>query len=165
MRHLMAELGAISRAAACLVLAACAGLLASLSAAYGDPARAYLGMSEAEIVACAGEPYARYDSGPGSETLTYRYSGAGPVPKPPSKSEDKKAKKASPFGIKKKKDSSWTCSASLVFENGRLARVSFAPKDVRGPYDWQREKNPKKQEAARRAGIPTCSFSLPNCHR
>ena len=52
-----------------------------------------------------------------------------------------------------------------MFENGLLARVSFAHKDVRSPYDWQKEKDPKKQEAMRNAPIPTCTFSLPNCTR
>src|SRR5665809_125692 len=72
----------ISRLAAALIIAACAGLSSSLvSPAHGaDPGSAYLGMTKAEIVACAGEPYARYKSGAEAETLTYHYSGAGPVP-------------------------------------------------------------------------------------
>jgi hypothetical protein len=64
-----------------------AGLIASalliLSAEAADPAKPYLGMSREEIVACAGEPYAKYKSGAEAETLTYHYSGAGPVPGPP----------------------------------------------------------------------------------
>ena len=66
---------------------------------------------------------------------------------------------------KKKGGKDWTCTASLVFESGRLVRVSFAHKDVRSPYDWQGEKNPKKREALRTQPVPTCSFSLPNCAR
>jgi hypothetical protein len=137
-----------------------------LSAAYGaDPAKPYLGMSKEEIVACAGQPHARYQSGAQAETLTYHYSGAGPVPAEPGKSGDKKKEKPSFFGGDKKKKDNWTCSASLVFESGRLARVSFAHKDVRSPYDWQKEKDPKKQEAMRKEAVPTCTFSLPNCTR
>jgi hypothetical protein len=184
-----------------LVLAAgLAGLCGSallISAAYAaDPAKPYLGMSREAIVACAGEPYAKYKSGAEAETLTYHYSGAGPVPGPPGEKKkkqgglagffpggdkadkkDEKGKKdkegdtsdASQPRVKgsgkkgKKKDSGWTCTASLVFENGLLARVSFAHKDVRSPYEWQSEKNPKKQEEMRNAPIPTCTFSLPNC--
>ena len=195
-----------------LVLAASlAGLCGSallISAAYAaDPAKPYLGMSKEEIVACAGEPYAKYKSGAEAETLTYHYSGAGPVPAAPgekkkkegglagffpggdkadkTKKKDKKDKegdtsaasdasqpsdgsqpRAKGSGKKSKKnDSGWTCTASLVFENGLLTSVSFAHKDVRSPYDWQKEKNPKKQEEMRNAPIPTCTFSLPNCTR
>jgi hypothetical protein len=36
---------------------------------------------------------------------------------------------------------------------------------VRSPYDWQSEKDPKKQEAMRKEKVPTCTFSLPNCRR
>lgn len=189
-----------------LVLAASlAGLCGSallISAAYAaDPAKPYLGMSKEEIVACAGEPYAKYKSGVEAETLTYHYSGAGPVPAAPgekkkkegglagffpggdkadkTEKKDKKDKegdmsaasdasqpRAKGSGKKSKKnDSGWTCTASLVFENGLLTSVSFAHKDVRSPYDWQKEKNPKKQEEMRNAPIPTCTFSLPNCTR
>ena len=122
-------------------------------------------MSKEEIIACAGEPYARYQSGAEAETLTYHYSGAGPVPGAPG---EKKKEKPSFFGDKKKGDKKkgdkgWTCTASLAFENGRLAQVSFAHKDVRGAYDWQNEKSQKKKEAMRKAEAPTCTFSLPRC--
>ena len=77
-----------------LVLAATlAGLFGSallISAAYAaDPAKPYLGMSKEEIVACAGEPYAKYKSGAEAETLTYHYSGAGPVPAAPGEKKKK----------------------------------------------------------------------------
>ena len=162
MRVFRAKRSPTAPIAAALILAVCAGLI---SAAYGaDPAKPYLGMSKEEIIACAGEPYAKFRSGVEAETLTYHYSGAGPVPAPPD--EKKKKDKPSLFGDKKKKkDKDWTCTASLVFESGRLARVSFAHKDVRSPYAWQSEKDPKKQEALRNAPLPTCSFSLPNCVR
>ena len=153
--------------AAALVIAASAGLHIGLVSAgfLNDPAKPYLGMSKEAIIACAGEPYARYQSGAEAETLTYHYSGAGPVPAAPG---EKKKDRPSffPGGDKKDKkkgDKGWTCAASLVFENGRLASVSFAHKDLRGPYDWQKEKDPKKQEALRTAEIPTCTFSLPRC--
>ena len=147
--------------------ASCAGLV---TAAHGrDPAAPYLGMSQSEIVACAGEPHARYRSGAEAETITYRYSGAGPVPAEPGQSKDKKEKKksiADIFGDKKdKKKDAWTCTASLKFEQGRLVSVTFAHKDVRSPYQWQSEKDPKKQEAMRKEELPTCTFSLPNCLR
>ncbi len=154
--------------AAALVIAGSAGLHINLVSAgflSGDPAKPYLGMSKEAIIACAGEPHAKYRSGAEAETLTYHYSGAGPVPGAPG--EKKKDKPSFSFGgdkkDKKKGDKDWTCTASLVFENGRLARVSFAHKDVRSPYEWQSEKDPKKQEAMRKAEIPTCTFSLPRC--
>jgi hypothetical protein len=160
-------LNSLAGLAATLIIAGSASLQLGLSAAHGaDPATPYLGMSKSEIIACAGEPYARYQSGARAETLTFHYSGAGPVPAPPG---EKKKDKPSFFGIDKKKgdknkgDKGWTCSASLVFENDRLVRVSFAHKDVRSPYEWQSEKNPKKAEKMRKAEVPTCTFSLPRC--
>ncbi len=110
---------------------------------------------------------------PNAETLTYHYSGAGPVPaeqaKPgeKEKSKDKKTSIADLFGDKKgkKKDKDWTCSASLKFEDGKLVSVNFAHKDVRSPYEWQAEKDPIKQEAKRKEVMPTCTFSLPRCTR
>jgi hypothetical protein len=149
-------------------------LYAAGSAAARDPAAPYLGMSQAEVIACAGEPHSRYQSGAQKETLTYHYSGEGPVPAEPAKSDEKKPdekkKKSSIASIfskdkKKKGDKDWTCSASLVFESGRLIRVSFAHKDVRSPYQWQSEKDPKKAEAMRNEDVPTCTFSLPKCAR
>ena len=199
-----------------VLVATVAGLIGSalliLAADAADPARPYLGMSKEAIIACAGEPYAKYKSGAEAETLTYHYSGAGPVPAPPGEKKKKQGGLANFFpngkdekdeqaeagaasedasasdnktGKKKdetaeagdasekinkrgkkgkKKDGGWTCTASLVFESGRLAQVSFAHKDVRSPYDWQKEKNPQKQEAMRNKPLPTCTFSLPNCH-
>jgi hypothetical protein len=73
-----------------------------------DPAASYLGMSQSEVIACAGQPYSRFPSGNNAETLTYRYSGAGPQPGADTKT--------------------WTCAANLLFHEGRLARVSFANK-------------------------------------
>ena len=149
------------------VVASCAGLaLAPISTAQGgDPAGPYLGMTQDEIIACAGEPHSRYPSGAQAETFVYRYSGNGPVPSEPDKSAEKKKGKPSLFSSdkKKKEDKNWTCTASLVFENGRLARVTFAHKDVRSPYAWQSEDNPKKAEKLRNEEVPTCDFSLPRC--
>ena len=43
------------------------------AAAKPDPAAPYLGMSQAEIVACAGEPHSpAIESGAEAETLTYQ---------------------------------------------------------------------------------------------
>jgi hypothetical protein len=133
------------------------------SIAYGDPAKPYIGMSRSEIVSCAGQPHSRYRSGESSETFTYRYSGAGPVPGAAPKPADKKK----PFGGGSSSSGSkdWTCTASLVFENDRLTRVSFAHKEVRSPYAWQSEKDPEKQAELRNTEVPTCSFSLPGCRR
>ena len=204
------------RAFPVLAASLCCGLSLLIPAAEAaDPAKPYLGMSKEAILACAGEPYGKYKSGSNAETLTYHYSGAGPVPGPPGQKNKKKqgglggffaggekadttdkkdktepkadqsgdapdqtehkektadASEAGSKGGKggkknKKKDSGWTCTASLVFEDGTLARVSFAHKDVRSPYDWQKEKNPKRQEELRNAPLPTCTFSLPNCTR
>jgi hypothetical protein len=153
-----------------LVFAAClAGLcgvaLLISAACAADPAKPYLGMTTEQIIACAGEPRSRYKSGPEAETLTYHYSGAGPVPAPPGDKKKKDKPGLAFFGGKKdKKKGDWTCTASLAFENGRLTQVYFAPKDVRGRYDWQKEKDPVKQEKMRKEGVPTCIFSLPNCH-
>lgn len=159
-----------------LLVTACVGLYAAAisDARAADPAAPYLGMSQAEIIACAGEPHSRYESGAQKETLTFHYSGAGPVPAEAKKSDakksdekkDEKKKMSSLFGKDKKKgDKDWTCSASLVFEKGGLIRVSFSHKDVHSPYDWQSEKDPKKAEAMRQEGVPTCTFSLPRCAR
>jgi len=154
------------------LMAICAGLSASIvaGAQARDPAAPYLGMTQDEIIACAGEPHSRYRSGANAETLTYRYSGAGPVPAAPDKTENKKKKKKSITDIfgdtkSKKKNKNWTCSASLVFEGGTLASVTFAHKDVESPYAWQSEKDPKKREAMRKKEVPTCTFSLPRCTR
>jgi hypothetical protein len=107
-------------------VASCAGVnpvdtIKDLTAS--DPAASYLGMGQAEVIACAGQPYSRFRSGNNAETLTYRYSGAGPQPGADTKT--------------------WTCAASLFFDEGRLARVTFA--------------NKKSGDSA------TCAFSLPNC--
>lgn len=164
-----------ARLRALLLAAAGASVLAGLvtGAQARDPAAPYLGMTKDEIIACAGEPHARFRSGADAETLTYHYSGAGPVPAEPSKekgkdkSKDKKSSIADIFGDKKgkKKDKDWTCSASMKFEGGRLVSVNFAHRDVRSPYAWQSEDDPKKAEAMRKEELPTCTFSLPRCAR
>ena len=151
-----------------LLLGACGGATPQStlkSIAYGDPAKDYLGMTKAEVIACAGEPHSTYKSGAAAETLTYHYSGAGPVPSEAPRADEKKKKPDFFGGDKKKEDENWTCSASLVFEDDRLARVSFSHKDVRSPYDWQAEKDPKRAEAMRQEDVPTCPFSLPRCPR
>jgi hypothetical protein len=110
----------------------------------GDPAAPYLGMSRSEVIACAGQPHSQYRSGDNAETLTYRYSGEGPRP-----------------GADKK----WTCTANLLFDNARLARVSFAHRDARSPYAHLSEKDLEKAAKMKAEGSPTCVFTLPNCRR
>jgi hypothetical protein len=109
---------------------------------YGKP---YIGMNKDEVLRCAGQPRSRIPAGKTTETLVYHYTGSGPVP-----------------GETKEKA---TCTASLTFEKGTLVRVSYAHMDVRSPYAWQSENDPKKAEQMRREGTPTCVFSLPRCPR
>lgn len=200
-----------ARLATLVLVSAGAGLYAaSGAAAKPDPAAPYLGMSVTDILACAGDPHSRFESGPNKETLVFRYTGTGPVPAEKAKADDKSSggkksadkksnatksddkksddaksgakpsddkksddskpdtnKLSSIFGksSKKKENADWTCSASLVFEDGKLVRVNFAHKDVHSPYDWQAEKDPVKQEEKRKEGVPTCEFSLPKCPR
>jgi hypothetical protein len=140
-------------------LVGCQAPLATLETAMSeDPAKLYLGMTKAEIIACAGAPASTYAHHTG-ETLVYRYSGAGPVPGAEKKKEEKEG---SPFS-RKKSDKKWTCSASLVFEGGKLARLTFAHKDVVSPYE--QKKDPKTGEKTYVTPPPPCAFSLPNCRR
>lgn len=111
---------------------------------YGKP---YLGMSKNEVLRCAGQPRSRIPAGKTTETLIWHYTGAGPVPS----SGDKKEKA--------------TCTASLTFEKDTLVRVSYAHMEVRSPYAWQSEDDPKKAEEMRRSEAPSCMFSLPRCPR
>jgi major membrane immunogen (membrane-anchored lipoprotein) len=166
----MAGLAAVLLAA--LLLAACANPAATLKeVAYGDPTKPYLGMSKQEVLACAGQPHSEFQSGAGGETLTYHYSGAGPVPgeekKADKKKDDDKQKPKGGLlgGLKKDDDKSWTCTASFVFANDRVVKINFAHRDVNSPYAWQAEADPKKQAEMRNAEVPTCTFSLPRCPR
>ncbi len=124
----------------------------------GNPAQPYRGMSKEEIVACAGAPANSYSNGAG-ETLVYHYNGAGPVP---SAEKKKKDDGGSPFGGRKS-NKDWTCSASLVFEGGRLERVTFAHRDVVSPYEQKRD--PTTGEKKYVTPPEPCNFSLPNCAR
>jgi hypothetical protein len=36
---------------------------------------------------------------------------------------------------------------------------------VDSPYAWQKIKDPDKAERKREEGVPTCTFTLPNCPR
>jgi hypothetical protein len=158
--------------AAALSLASCANPAATFKhIAYGDPAAPYLGMSKADIVACAGPPHSTYKSGGTSEILTYHYSGAGPVPEAPKSDEkDKKdkpdEKKPGFLGGFKKDDKDWTCTASFVFENDHLTKVNFASKDVNSPYAYQSGKSVTEREKKAAKGpteVTVCTFSLPRC--
>lgn len=144
--------------AAGLCLGSCANPQATMKAiAYGDPAKPYLGMTKDQVIACAGKPSGRYGTTSG-ETLVYHYSGAGPVPSAAKKKPDKK----NPFA-KSKSEKNWDCSASLSFEGGRLARVTFAPRGVVSPY--AKKKDPKTGQKVTVTPPPPCNFSLPNCSR
>ena len=125
--------------------------------AYGGPGKAYFGMTKEQIIACAGKPYNSYATGKG-ETLTYHYSGAGPVPT--ADTTQKTGQGGNPLS-KPKSDKNWKCSASFAFEDGKLARVTVAPNQVVGPYDSK-----KDSKTGEKVPIPQsepCSFSLPNC--
>ena len=135
--------------------------------AYGDPAAPYLGMSKTDIIACAGPPHSRYQSGGATETLTYHYEGAGPVPGEAAQSRRegtnprRRRRRGASFAAAIKKDNKdWTCTASLVFENDHLTRVNFAHKDVEALMPRRQEKDRRRRRRARRA-LPTCTFSLP----
>jgi hypothetical protein len=158
--------------AAALLAGACANPSATLkSIAYGDPTKPYLGMSKQDIIGCAGQPHSNYQTGSAGETLTYHYSGAGPVPGEAKKSDDKKdddkKKKGGLLGgLKKDEDKDWTCTASFVFENDRLVKINFAHKDVTSPYAYQSGKTKKEREKNATEGpqeVPTCTFTLPRC--
>jgi hypothetical protein len=134
-----------------------------------DPTKTYLGMTKAEIIACAGQPHSRYPAAEGSEILTYHYSGAGPVPAPDKGDKDGKddKKQKGIFGGTggKKDKGNWDCTASFVFDGDRVVRISFAHKNVESPYAWQKIKDADKAEQKREEGVPTCTFTLPNCPR
>jgi hypothetical protein len=145
--------------AAGLGMSACQAPQATFERTFmADPAKPYLGMTQEQVIACAGKPHNRLGLGTG-ETLTYRYSGAGPVP---SAEKAKSDEAKGPLG-KPKSDKNWACSASLVFESGKLARVTVAPREVVGPYDTK--KDPKTGEKVPVPQPERCAFSLPNCAR
>ena len=122
-----------------------------------DPAKPYVGMTKEQIVACAGRPAGRYNTDTG-ETLVYHYSGDGPVPQAAPKKDE--SKQTNPFG-KKNSDKDYDCNASLVFEGGRLTRVTFAPRLAVSPYETKTD--PKTHEKVPVEQPKPCSFSLPNC--
>jgi len=155
---------------AALTAASCANPSATIKQiAYGDPTKPYLGMTKQELISCAGKPYSTYPSG-SSETLTYHYTGAGPVPseaaKPDKKKDDQEKKGGLMGGLKKKDDKNWTCTASFVFQDDRVVKITFAHKDVTSPYAYQGGKSEEeraKNEAKGPQEVPTCNFSLPRC--
>ena len=141
--------GAVLAGVAVALLAGCGGgsgpedAIKQLSRV--DQGKPYIGMSKAEVLRCAGQPRSRIPAGTSAETLIYHYSGPGPVPGADQKNAQ--------------------CSASLTFDRGKLARVSYAHMNVRSPYQWQSERDPKKAEELRTAPLPSCTFSLPRCPR
>jgi hypothetical protein len=143
-----------------LLAAACASPVATLERTIsGDPAKPYLGKSKAEIMACAGAPFASY-KGSSTETITYHYSGAGPVPGGDAKKPGEPEKPG--LLITKKSDKNWKCTASLTFEADHLIRVTFAPQVVVSPYADQSDDNKKKKSAAPAEPVK-CTFVLSNC--
>ena len=156
--------------AACFLVASCANPSATIKEiAYGDPTKSYLGMSKEELISCAGQPYATYSSG-ATETLTYHYTGAGPVPADPAKSDKKKdddkanQKGGLMSGLKKKDDNkNWTCTASFTFQDGRVSKIVFAHRDVTSPYAYQSGKSAEDRAKTGPQEVPTCQFSLPRC--
>jgi len=128
----------------------------------GNPAKPYLGMTKEQIIACAGTPRGSYLKG-NAESLTYHYSGAGPVPGAPAKKSDKKSDKSDKPNMlsRPKEDKDWTCAATLTFEQGRLTQVTYAPKEVVSPYETKTD--PKTHEKVAVPQPAPCTFSLPNC--
>ena len=130
-----------------VTVASCAAPVQTFErAVYGDPAKPYFGKTKAEMIACAGAPFATYKTDT-AETLTYHYSGAGPVPGEVKKKDDDQAQ-GGMFGAKKQ-DKNYKCTASLVFENDRLVRVNFAPRVIITPYtrqEGQRAEGEERQE-------------------
>jgi hypothetical protein len=143
--------------AAGLGASSCQAPRATFERTFFDPAKPYVGMTKEQVIACAGAPAGRYNTNTG-ETLVYHYSGAGPVPTAAPKKQDDA--KANPFGSKKS-DKNYDCNASLVFEGGRLTRVTFAPRLAVSPYETK--KDPKTREKVPVEQPKPCSFSLPNC--
>ena len=144
--------------AASLLVSACQAPVQTFERTFlADPAKPYVGMTKEQIIACAGTPAGRYNTNTG-ETLVYHYSGAGPVPQAAPKKDE--SKQTSPFG-KKKSDKDYDCNASLVFEGGRLTRVTFAPRLAVSPYETKTD--PKTHEKVPVEQPKPCSFSLPNC--
>ena len=134
-----------------------------------DPTKPYLGMTKAEVIACAGQPHSRYPAAGGSEILTYHYSGAGPVPAPTRKAtrrkDDKKPKGLFGGRAARRTRAIGTAPRASCSTATRVVRISFAHKNVESPYAWQKIKDPDKAEQKREEGVPTCTFTLPNCPR
>jgi hypothetical protein len=143
--------------AAGLGASSCQAPRATFERTFFDPAKPYVGMTKEQVIACAGAPAGRYNTNTG-ETLVYHYSGAGPVPTAAPKKQDDA--KPNPFGSKKS-DKNYDCNANLVFEGGRLTRVTFAPRLAVSPYETK--KDPKTREKVPVEQPKPCSFSLPNC--
>jgi hypothetical protein len=143
--------------AAGLGASSCQAPRATFERTFFDPAKPYVSMTKEQVIACAGAPAGRYNTNTG-ETLVYHYSGAGPVPTAAPKKQDDA--KANPFGSKKS-DKNYDCNASLVFEGGRLTRITFAPRLAVSPYETK--KDPKTREKVPVEQPKPCSFSLPNC--
>ena len=62
-----------------VVVSSCQAPVQTFERTFFDPTKPYIGMTKEQIIACAGKPTGSYGTTSG-ETLTYHYSGAGPVP-------------------------------------------------------------------------------------
>jgi hypothetical protein len=145
--------------AAGAVLAACQAPMQTIERTVkGDPGKPYYGLTKEQIIACAGQPRSTYQKG-SAENLTYRYSGAGPIPSAAPKKQDK----PNPQNAlsKPKEDKNFACSATLTFEQGRLTNVTYAPAQVVSPYETKTD--PKTHEKIPVPQPQPCTFSLPNC--
>ena len=113
-----------------------------------DPTKPYIGMTKEQIIACAGKPTGqlRHHSG---ATLAYHYSGAGPVPR---RRRRRRTSRSKPARSGSRNDKDWKCNASLVFESGRLARVTFAPRHAVSPYGTRSDPKTRERVAGRAAG-------------
>jgi hypothetical protein len=158
-KNMLARLGLVATLAVGLSAAGCQAPMSTIQRTIGgNPAKAYRGMSKEEIIACAGQPASIYSHNTG-ETLVYHYNGPGPVPS----AEKKKKKDEGSILGGRKSSKDWTCSASLVFEAGRLERVTYAHRDVESPYKTKTDPETGKKEYV--TPPEPCSFSLPNCVR
>jgi hypothetical protein len=153
-----ARLGLVAALAVGLAAGGCQAPMSTIQRTIGgNPAGPYRGMSKEEIIACAGQPASIYPHNTG-ETMVYHYNGPGPVPG----AEKKKKDEGGVLGSRKS-SKDWTCTASLVFEAGRLERVTYAHRDVESPYKTKTNPETGKREYVTPPG--PCSFSLPNCAR
>ena len=123
-----------------LVASGCQSPRSTFERTFFDPTKPYIGMTKEQVVACAGKPSGSYGTTSG-ETLTYHYTGAGPVPTaaPAKSGRGQRARSAS-----RNPTRTGNAARASPSKAARLARVTFAPRDVVSPYE--RKKDPKTGE-------------------